>query len=354
MPKDPYDILGIDKNASQEDVKKAFRKLAHKYHPDKPEGDEEKFKEINAAYQILGKEENRKKYDQFGSAAFQGGAGGPGGFGGFDFSGFAGQGMNMDDLGDIFGDIFGVGGRRRRRTARGQDIQVDMDVSFEESVFGIEKEVTLTKPSSCERCAGTSAEPGAKMKTCSECQGSGTQTRAQQTILGSMQTRVTCGDCRGRGEVPEQNCSDCMGTGVKRATKTLTITIPAGIEPGATLRMRAEGEAIPGGEPGDLYVRLHVGKDARFEREGFHIVSHIKIGFTQAALGDKIDVETVDGSVELKIPSGVQSGAQLRLKGRGIPSRGGRGDHYVILEVVTPKKLSREQKKLLEDLGLKE
>jgi len=352
MAKDPYDILGVDKSASQEDVKKAFRKLAHKYHPDKPEGDEEKFKEANAAYQILGDPEKRRQYDEFGPAAFQGGAGGSGGFGGQGFGGF--QGINMDDLGDIFGDMFGFGGGGRARTKRGSDIEVDMDILFEESIFGTEKEVTLTKPSACERCGGVGAEPGTSLKTCGTCQGSGMETKIQRTILGNMQTRTACGECRGRGEIPETRCSECTGTGVKRAKKTLKITVPEGIQPGTTLRMRGEGEAVPGGESGDLFIRLHVGTDARFQRQGSTIITRANVGFTQAALGDTIEVETVDGPVDLKIPSGTQSGTQLRLRGKGVPTRGSRGDHVVIVEVVTPKKLSRQQKKLLEELDLRE
>lgn len=351
VSKDLYDILEVSKSASQDEIKRGFRKLAHKYHPDKPDGDEAKFKEINAAYQILGDAEKRKQYDQFGPAAFQQGGPGAGGFGG-GFGGF--EGVNMDDLGDIFGDMFGFGGGGRRRQARGGDIQVDMELSFEESVFGVEKDVTLTKPSSCARCGGVGAEPGTSMKTCSGCNGSGTKVQAQRTILGTIQSRVTCGDCRGRGEVPEQNCSECMGTGVKKQTKTLTVRIPEGVEPGAIMRMRGEGEAVPGGEPGDLFIRLHIERDPRFEREGFDIVSEARIGFSQAALGDKISVETVDGAVDLKVPAGIQSGTRLRLKGKGIPSRHGRGDHYVIVDVVTPKKLTREQKKLLEELDLRD
>jgi molecular chaperone DnaJ len=356
MAKDYYDILEVNRNASQDEIKKAFRKKAHTYHPDKESGDEEKFKEANMAYQVLGDPEKRKKYDQFGSAAFEGagagaGAGGFGqGFGGFDFSGFSGA----EDLGDIFGDLFGGGGRRRQRVRRGNDIQVDIDLDFKEAVFGATKDVSLTKTDTCERCGGNGAEPGEGTETCGTCRGSGMEIKMQRTILGNMQTQVMCQTCQGTGEVPKKVCSTCHGVGTEKKKQTIEIQIPAGVDDGSALRLRGKGEAIKGGEPGDLYVRLHVRRDSRFERDGVHLHSQVSIGFTQAALGDTIDVETVDGPVELKIPSGTQSNMQFRLKGKGIVSGGGRGDHYVHIEVVVPKKLSRHQKKLIKELDLKE
>ncbi len=349
MPKDFYERLGVSKSASQDEIKQAFRKLAHRHHPDKQGGDEAKFKEINEAYQVLSDEKKRAQYDQFGSAAFEGGQGGPGpGFGGFDFSGAGG----FEDLGDIFGDLFG--GRGRSQTPRGQDIQVDVEVSFRDSVFGTEKTVTVTKPSACERCGGTGGEPGTGMNTCHTCNGSGVEIGMQRTILGNMQTKRTCSTCHGAGETPKTKCSTCHGAGIEKKQRSLTITIPAGVENGAMLRVRGEGEAVMGGISGDFFVRLHVGSDDRFEREGMNLYSEAKIGFTQAALGDVIKAETIDGVVALTIPMGTQSGAQFRLRGKGVQSNRGRGDQIVTVRVMTPKKLGKREKKLLEELDLKE
>lgn len=359
MGKDYYNILGIEKNASEDDIKKAFRKKAHKYHPDKEGGDEEKFKEINEAYQVLKDKQKRAQYDQFGSESFQGGGGfgGGQGFGGFGgFQGFQGQAGGFEDLGDMFGDIFGFGGRGRggRKANRGKDIQVDVDLTFEESVFGAEKEITLTKPVACERCGGTGGEPGTNMKTCGECDGQGVRVTVQRTILGNVQSKQTCSACQGQGETPEKNCGTCAGSGLENKKRTLTVRIPSGVEGGNVLRVRGEGEAIKGGQPGDLFVHVHVKKDKRFERRGATIISEKKIGFTQAALGSTVEVETVDGKVDLKIPSGTQSGSQFRLRGKGVQIRNQRGDQIVVVTVVTPKKLSRSQKKLMEELGLEE
>jgi molecular chaperone DnaJ len=346
---DYYQTLNVDKSASQDEIKRAFRKQAHKYHPDKPDGNEEKFKEANAAYQILSDPDKRAKYDQFGSAAFEGGAGAGGfgqGFGGFDFSG-------TGDFSDIFSDIFG-GGSRRARTRRGSDIQIDLDLTFEEAVFGVEKEIDLTKQSKCERCAGTGGEPGEGSETCGGCNGDGVQVKAHRTVLGVMQSKGTCGECQGTGEKPKVECKDCYGSGLEKGRHHMEVKIPAGVDNGATLRLANEGESIKGGASGDLFVRLHVKRDKRFEREGATIFSTVTIGFTQAALGDTIEVETVDGLVDLKIPHGTQSQTQFRLRGKGVPMRQGRGDHMVTVEVVVPKSLSRDQKKLIDELGLRE
>lgn len=351
MAKDYYKILGVEKNASADDLKKAFRGLAHKHHPDKPGGDAEKFKEINEAYQVLGDADKRAKYDQFGSSAFDGSGGGGNPFGGgFDFSGFQG-GAGFEDLGDIFGGMFGGG---RRGPPRGNDIQVDVDLSFHDAVFGVDRDVTLTKPTTCARCGGIGGEPGSKMKTCKECDGKGVKTVSQRTILGTIQTKVSCPACDGEGEIPEKPCTECTGTGIARRKMSLTVTIPAGTDDGVTYRVRGEGEAVRGGQSGDLLVRVHVEPDPRFEREGSTIHSQAKIGFTQAALGDEIDVETVDGRVDLKIPAGTQGGSQFRLRGKGVPHRGGRGDQVVTVEVVTPTKLTKEQRELIEKLNLRE
>lgn len=356
MAKDYYKTLGIEKNASQDDIKKAFRRLAHRYHPDKSGGDEAKFKEANEAYQVLSDEKKRAQYDQFGSASFDGSAGfGGQGFGGFSSfsggagSGFAGQGF--EDLGDIFGDLFG-GGRTRTRERRGSDIQVDMELTFKESIFGVQKDAELMKTVTCERCAGTGGEPGAGMETCKDCDGNGVQIGVQRTMFGNIQTKRTCETCQGTGEMPKKICTTCHGQGVDRKKQTFTVTIPPGVENGAMLRVRGEGEAIKAGRTGDLFVRLHVPKDRHFERDGATLISQATIGFTQAALGDTIEVETVDGPVDLKVPAGTQSGSQFRLRGKGVPHGRGRGDQIVVVNVETPTKLSREQKKLLEELDL--
>lgn len=348
MSMNPYEILGVEKSASKDDIKRAFRKKAHQHHPDKG-GDPEKFKEINAAYQILNDDQKRQQFDQFGTTFDQAGAGGFGG--GQGFGGF--QGMHFEDLGDLFGDMFGGGfGGGRARTARGNDILVDVEVSFKESIFGTEKEIQVSKENLCERCGGEGAEPATQMKTCSDCDGNGVRLEVKRTILGAVQTKTACSTCHGKGEVPETACENCDGSGTQYGRKTLRVDIPAGVENGMKIRVRGQGESIgAAGEPGDLYLQLHVKDDPRFERAGNNVFVKKNIGFTQAALGDEVEVDTVDGSVKLKIPSGTQSGDKLKLKGKGVR---GRGDQIVIVQVVTPKKLSRKQKKVLEELDLKE
>jgi len=349
MSKDYYKILDVDKSASQDDVKKAFRKQAHKYHPDKEGGDEDKFKEANEAYQILGDPERRKTYDQFGSAAFEnGGAGGFGGRGGF---GGAGGFEDLGDLGDIFGDMFGFGGRGKTRARRGSDLQVDLELEFKEAVFGTDRDIKLHKTVKCERCAGQGAEPGTSLNECKICKGSGVIEKVQRTILGHMRTRVACDECGGDGKIPEKQCTGCSGHRVERKQKTLTVSIPVGIDNGQTIRLRGEGEAGPqGGPEGDLYLRIHVKPSKEFIREGNTIKTKAEIGFTQAALGDTIEVKTVDGQVDLKIPAGTQAGTEFRLRGKGIAG----GDQIVTAQVMTPKKLSRKQKEMLSNLDLTE
>lgn len=348
MSKDYYKVLGVEKSASEAEIKAAFRKLAHQHHPDKG-GDQEKFKEANAAYQVLGDPAKRKQYDQFGSAAFEGGAGGfPGG--GFNFNG---ANVDFGDLGDLFGDLFGGGGRGR--PAHGHDLQMEISLTFRESIFGVEKEIVVNKVSDCERCGGTGGEPGAILKTCNDCSGQGFKTVAQRTIIGAVQTRVSCPTCHGNGEVPEKVCIACRGTGVEEGRRTLRVEIPAGVENGSRIRVRGQGESIGSrGEPGDLYLFVRVAPDHRFVRDGVNLYTEKKIGFTQAALGDEVDVETVDGPVKLKIPAGTQGGDKLRLRGKGVQTGRGRGDQIVLVRVITPKKLDKKQKQLLEELGLTE
>ena len=362
MPKDYYNVLGVEKSASQDEIKKAFRKLAHQHHPDKPGGNEDKFKEANEAYQVLGDPEKRKKYDQFGSSAFSGGAGSGfagenGGFGGGGFNGF-GQGFEGVDLGDLFGDLggmFGFGGGGRRGTPRGSDIQVDIELSFHDAIVGVERDIALTKAVPCERCAGLGAEPGTKMKECETCKGAGTITFQQRTMLGIIQNRRVCAECQGEGKIPETFCTSCRGVGLDHKRKTIKIKLPSGVNEGDMIRVRGEGEAAKGGQNGDLFLRMHVEHDPRFFRDGVTIRSVVEIGFSQAGLGTHVDVPVVEGGeVSLNIPAGTQSGTEMRLKGKGVPKGTHRGDHLVTIQVVTPKKLSREQKKLLEELNLNE
>lgn len=363
MSKDYYNILGVDKSASQDEIKKVFRKKAHKFHPDKAGGDEAKFKEINEAYQVLGDSKKRAQYDQFGSAFEHAQSGG--GFSGFDgfrdFSGSAnGFNINMDDLGDIFsgvGDIFGFGGGQRRgqRARKGSDIQVLLTIEFSEAVFGAEKEIGLKKTVKCDKCKGNCAEPGSKIETCKVCGGSGRVIRAQRTILGNMQVQMTCENCAGEGKTYAQKCGKCSGTGVVQELVKLNVKIPAGINNGETIRLVGQGEAGEKGAPtGDLYLQIKVNPDPRFKREGYNILSKAEINFVQAALGDKIDISTVDGPIKLKIPEGTQSGKIFILRGRGVThlQGRGRGDQLVEVIVKTPAGLNRKQKQTLKELNI--
>ena len=348
MSKDYYKILGVERNASADDVKRAFRKLAHEHHPDKG-GEEAKFKEINEAYQVLSDTDKRSRYDQFGSADGPAGFGGGGFPGGFDPNAFG-------DLGDIFGSFFGGGaGGGHGRSARGQDIELDLHLSFSEAVFGVSKEVTVNKSNTCARCGGQGGEPGTKMKTCASCSGKGFTVNVQRTILGAVQMRVPCSTCDSRGETPEKACTECSGSGMTRGRKVLRVDIPAGVENDMQMRVRGEGESIGAqGEPGDLYLRLRVSDDKRFERDGLTIYVTKNIGFTQAALGDTVIVDTVDGPVNLKIPPATQSGDELRLRGKGVPSGRGRGDQIVRIQVITPNRLDKHARQALEELNLRE
>lgn len=367
MGKDYYKILGVDKNASADEVKKAFRQKAHQFHPDKPGGDEAKFKEINEAYQVLGDPNKRAQYDQFGSAFEQ--ARERGGFHGFegfrDFSDFAsgfssGNGnfqFDFGDLGDIFGDMFGFGAPRagRGRPRRGRDIEVSLEIDFTEAVFGTEKELTLNKTVTCGKCGGAGAEPGAKIETCKICRGTGRVVRLERTILGNIQTQTICSACEGEGKISSQKCSRCYGQGVVKEIVTLKVKIPAGIDDGESIRLSGQGETAPrGGASGDLYLKIRVAPSKKFRRDAYNILSEAEISFSQAALGSKIEVETVDGPVKLKIPEGTQSGKVFILREKGVPKlRGrGRGDHLVTVKVKIPTGLTRQQKKLLEELGL--
>ncbi len=359
MAKDYYEILGVSKGASQDEIKSAFRKLAKEHHPDRG-GDEQKFKEVNSAYQVLGNPEKRKQYDQFGHAAYEqmgGMGGGPGaGFGGFDFSGFrnagGAQGFGVDDLGDILGGMFGMGGGGARRgPRRGHHIEMDLPLSFEEAAFGVEKTVNPLKSVACRECGGSGAEKGSGTTDCVQCGGKGQVSQVQRTIFGTFQATQPCPRCEGTGKIPKKVCGKCSGEGVVREAREIKVKVPAGIDDGETLRVTGEGEAVKGGAPGDLYLNIRVKKHDRFRRDGFDVHSDEGIPFPLAALGGSIDVRTLDGDVMLKIPAGTQPGTVFRLKNKGIPhlKRGGRGDHLVTVQVNVPTRLSRKQKKMLED-----
>jgi len=357
MSKDYYKILNVQKNASQDELKKAFRKLAHKYHPDKKGGDEEKFKEVNEAYQVLGDEKKRQQYDQFGADfAQQGGFGGGAGWEDFMNAARGGGGVNFDfgdiDLGDLFGGMFGGGGRRQRQR-RGSDIQVDVQLEFKEAVFGVEKEIRLNKNNDCDVCSGSGAEPGSEVKKCEQCQGQGQVKQVQRTMLGAMQTVVACPSCAGVGQKAEKSCKHCGGDGRVRSESVYKIKIPAGIDNGGTIKLSGKGESAGvGGQAGSLFVVVHVRPDKVFQRDGYDIYTSLHISYPQAVLGDKIEIDTLDGKKKLVIPEGTQSHQQIRLKGLGVPhlQSSGRGSHFVQVIVDVPKKVSRKTKKLLEEL----
>jgi molecular chaperone DnaJ len=360
---DYYNLLGVSKGASDDEIKKAYRKLAHKHHPDKAGGDEKKFKEINEAYQVLSDKTKRAQYDQFGQTFDQAGRQGGGqDFGGFDFSGFQGfgsqnsQGFEFnfggEDLGDIFSDIFG-GGRTAKRKKRGQDIQVDIEITFEEMVRGARKSITLYKRVECDRCRGTGGEPGTSAKTCPTCQGSGRVQKNVRSIFGSFLQASVCPTCQGEGKIYEKKCAKCGGDGRVREEKMIEINIPAGIADGQTISVRGAGEAgEKGAESGDLYVLVRVKTHPKFTRKGNDILSTEYISFSQAALGDKIEIETIEGRLILKIPAGTESGEIFRIKNKGVPDLNGRGhgSQLVEIKIRTPKHLSRDQRELLEKL----
>lgn len=368
MAKNYYDVLGVSKSASEDEIKRAYRKLASEHHPDRG-GNAEQFKEINEAYQVLSNKEKRGQYDQYGQtfedAQRQGGfGGGQGGYGngnpfggGFDFGGFQGGfGGTEFDFGDIFSNIFGggAGASDSERRTRGVDLEMPLHISFEESISGAEKEVVLEKKNPCPRCGGNGAEPGSKIITCPKCHGSGQIKTQRRTILGTIATAVTCDRCEGIGKVPEQPCTECKGTGTKRGEKKIKVSVPAGIADGQRLRVSGEGEAgYRGSANGDLYILIRVKPNPEFQREGYNLHKPVNITFSQAALGDTIEVKSVKGPVKIKIPAGTQSGKIFRVSGYGVPylNRTGRGDMFVNVTVKTPEKLSKKQKELLKQLA---
>ena len=357
MYKDYYKILGVDKGVSKEDIKKAYRKLAHQHHPDKTGGDEAKFKEISEAYSVLSDDQKRQQYDRFG-ANFRSGGGSAGGWssqpgqGGWsgDFSGFEG------DLGDIFADFLGgfgfdssKGGRSRRE--RGSDIALGIDISFQESVFGGKRNVVIEKTSKCAVCSGSGAEPVTSLKKCATCQGTGTVRETRRSLFGSFAALAECSVCRGRGEVPEKPCKTCKGTGVLRQPQNIEINIPLGIRDGEAIKFTGMGEEIPNGIAGDLYVRIHILPHLVFRREGFDLLMDLMLPLTKMLLGGEENIETMDGKVSVKIPELSKAGDLLRLREKGVPKgRAARGDLLIRLFPKLPKKLSHQARNLLSDL----
>jgi len=354
VKRDYYEVLGVDKNADEAALKKAYRALAKKYHPDVNPGDaeaEKKFKEASEAYAVLSDAEKRRQYDQFGHAAFDGGAGGAGGFGGFDFSG-----ADFSDIfGDIFGDFFGGGSSRRGRAnngpMQGANIRKGIRITFEEAVFGCEKELEVILKETCTTCNGSGAKPGTSPETCPKCGGRGQVVYTQQSLFGMVQNVQTCPQCNGSGKIVKEKCSDCSGTGYKSVKKKISVTIPAGIDNGQSIRIREKGEpGINGGPRGDLLVEVTVSRHPIFGRQDMHIFSTAPISYAQAALGGDVRIKTVDGDVLYTVAPGTKTDTKVRLRGKGVPSlrdKKVRGDHYVTLVVQTPENLSSEAKELL-------
>lgn len=358
--RDYYDVLGIGKSASLDEIKKAFRKKAVEHHPDKG-GDETKFKEINEAYEVLKDSSKRQRYDQFGHAGVGSSAASDGGNPYAGFGGGQGQDVHFDfgdlGLGDIFSSFFGggFGGQEQRgsRQTRGNDVQTNIELSFEQAVFGTEIDLGLIIEDNCEHCKGTTVEPGHELKTCETCKGSGQVVSVTRTVFGNIQQATICGTCRGKGKVPEKVCSVCSGKGTKAKKQEIKLNVPAGIDDGATIRLRERGEAVANGQKGDLYVNVRVKPHKKFTREGDLILSEEHVGMVDAALGTQIDVETVDGQITIKIPAGTQSGTDFKLSDHGVPHlrSKNRGAHIVTIIVDTPHKLSRRQKELLEEFN---
>ncbi len=369
MSKNYYEILGVARNASKEEIKKAYRKLAHKHHPDKNDGADAEFKEINEAYSALSDDKKRAEYDAYGRV-FGGGQGfsaegGPSsgwdfsGFGGSGFEGFSAEGGQGPasgwDLGDIFEGVFG-GNYGTRRVKRGRDISIDLEISFEESVFGVERKVLLSKISVCEKCSGGGAEPASDSKKCSYCQGSGRVHETKKSFFGSFTSLRECDRCLGKGSIPSKKCSDCSGSGIMPKKEEITIVIPSGIEDGEMIKLAGMGEAIVNGVSGDLYAKIHVLPHPIFRKEGSSIFMDLDIKISDALLGVEKEIKTLDGAIKLKIPPGIDSGEILRVRGRGMPQgqgmsgQGRRGDLMIRVLVRIPKKVSRSAKKLIEEL----
>lgn len=364
MAKDYYKTLGVSRDASEDALKKAYRKLAHEWHPDKKGGNEAKFKEINEAYQVLSNKEKRAQYDRFGetfSGGGNGGGNGGGGFGGFDFNrgfeGFSGGNFHFEGgFDDIFSDIFGSRGASRGRSPQksGNDIRVDVEISFEEMAQGVRKTISLRRTVTCDSCNGKGGKRGTKETPCATCGGAGKVRRTVRSFLGTFQQVEICEACRGQGKVSAEKCPDCRGEGRSKKSEEIPIDIPAGIEDGQMLSLSGEGEAGEmGGQAGDLLIAIHVRPHGMFERRGNDVLSTAFISCARAALGDTISVSTLEGEISMKIPSGTQSGEVFRIRGKGLRSVGsswGKGDHLVTIIIRIPKQLSREERSLFESL----
>lgn len=352
MTKNYYDVLGVPKGASKEDIKKAFYKLAAKYHPDKKGGDETKFKEVNEAYQVLSDEKKRKEYDTYGQTFNGQGPMGGAGFGGFNAADFQDMQFDFGDLGDIFGDMFG-GGFGGPRTKRGRDISLEIDVTFKEAVFGTERNVLINKISTCTTCHGTGAKQGSEMVTCTTCNGQGKVHEVKKTFMGNFQSIRTCEVCQGKGKIPKERCHDCRGAGVLNKREEIHIEVPAGISNGEMIRMTGMGEAVSGGQTGDLYVKVHIQADKVWKREGNDLVIKHSIKLTDALVGVKQSIEGLDGPIDIDVPAGVSAGEVLRVKHRGVPhvhDKTKRGDILVKLDIAMPKKLSKKAMTLIEQM----
>jgi len=345
--KDYYTILGLQKGASKDEVKKAFRQMASKYHPDKKTGDEEKYKEVTEAYAVLGDEKKKAEYDTYGQS-FNGSQGGGGGFNWQDFQGAQGGGQGFEfDINDIF-ENFGFGGSRQKK--RGRDVSIDINLRFEESIFGVTRKLLITKNNLCKECSGNGAKKGTKMDKCDTCAGQGKVRENRQSIMGSFTTVKECDDCNGKGEVPVERCSKCAGAGIARTEEEISIKVPSGIQNGEVIRMTGRGEATANGEPGDMYIKIHVEPHKVIRRDGSNLGRTLPVKLTDALLGSTYKVETLDGEVNIKIPAGITHGELLRIKGKGVPTGSSRGDFMVKVSVETPKKLSRKAQKLIEEL----
>jgi molecular chaperone DnaJ len=359
MPKDYYDILGVTKESSGDEIKKAFYKKAHQYHPDKKGGDAEKFKEANEAYQVLSDQEKKSQYDQYGQTFEQAQSQG-GSYGGNPFGGFNSQGFNVNfediDLGDIFSSFFG--GKRKskgnRNAVAGNDINIDLNINFEDPANNIEKEIELYKKIQCDKCHGQGNEPGTKINTCQTCHGSGQVTQARQTMFGMFQQATVCPACNGQGQTFEQNCSKCKGKGQVQGYEKISINIPAGIKDGQTMELGGKGEeGQKNGPAGNLYVTIHVAKHKYFKRKDDNLIYALPLSFTQAALGSEIEIPTLDGKIALKIPAGVQTGKIFVIDGKGFPNLNGQGagDLLIPVKVITPTKLNKKERELLLELA---
>jgi len=362
--KNYYNILGIDKKASKDEIKKAFRMLAHKYHPDKKGGNAEKFKEANEAYGVLSDDQKRAQYDTYGQTFAGGNGGGFNGFqgnwqdfarqSGFDFSGFGGNGQGDFsaegfDLGDIFGEFFGGG--RRTKTKRGRDISIDIELNFEEAVFGVNRAILLNKISVCHTCDGTGGKKGTEQITCQTCNGKGKIREMKKSIFGSIEMTRTCETCGGNGKMPKEKCSICDGLGILKKEEEIKIKIPAGIDNGEMIRYSGGGEAVKGGASGDLYIKVHVKKHKTFHKEGNDLIMNLDVKLSDALLGAKIDIQTLDGLSTLNIPEGINTGDILQIRGKGVPNQNrNRGDILVHIRVSLPKKLSKSAREAIERL----